>query len=246
MYINEKEYSYRLNVEFAQFEKSGYLSPAGYQHLSNVVVDRHLSDVNLNFERLFEFGISWVLLSITFDIVTPITDRNKTLIGTTWYSGRKGIFFRREIEVCDEEGTVHFRCSSYSTMLNLTTRSIFRNRELPFDMMEPTDQILTEAKPTFKERLEFEGGESTVVKRSHLDMLGHVNNGRYGEFCFDALSDDEADMQRLRHMEVYFVSELTMGEEFSVGKSVTNNRIVLQGMNDTQGKPSFYGVYEFV
>ncbi len=246
MYLNEIEQSYEVKVEFSQFEKEGYLTPSGYQHIANVIADRHLYSHDMSFEKLMAIGISWVLLSVTVDIINPIKSREQKLIGKTWYSGRKGVFFRREIAVTDENNTPLFNCSTHSTLINLTTRSIFRNRELPFEMMEPTDKFLTESRPTFKERLDFEDGEEYVVRRSYLDMLGHVNNGRYGDFCFDALTDEEADMKRLRRIEVYFVSELKQADKFSVKRSVQDDRIVLLGQNETAQKPSFYGVYGYL
>ncbi len=245
MIINEQNKTYDIELEFSLFGANGCLQPSGYQYIMNSVADKHLRTVDLNFEKILETGLSWVLLSMTVDVLQPIDDRLSKLVGTTWYSGRKGVFFRREINVAKEDGTPVFHCATYSTLLDMKKRSIFRGRELPFEMMEPTDKLLVDAVPTFKEKHDFEKGVSRNVQRSYIDGVGHVNNGRYGEFCFDALTDSEAATEKLRRMEIYFVSEMRLGETFAVGKAYDNEKIILQGYNETQEKPAFYGVFKF-
>ncbi len=243
MFENESERSYELTAEFAHFDKDGNFTPAGYQYLVNTVVDKHLIDFDVNFEKLMPLGISWVVLSIAIDIINPIKNREQKIIGKTWYSERKRIHFRREVSLYLEDGTHILNCAMYSTLLDLSTRSIYRNRELPFKLMTPTEIKNLDANPTFKEKIDFVQGEKNLVKRSYLDMLGHVNNTRYSDFCFDALDEDEANLNSLKRMEIYFVSELKSGEEFSVNKHVSDGRIILQGYNESQQKPAFYGVY---
>ncbi len=243
MALCEFENEYDIAIDFSHFDSNGYLTPTGYQYIVNAVADKHLFKYDVAYETLIKLGISWVILSLTIDIVNPVRDRKKRLIGKTWYSQRKGIFFRREMSVQDEDGVHILNCTMYSTLLNLETRSIFRSRELPFKLMEPTEKFLIEAKPTFKEKYEYTLCEKRVVKRSYLDMLGHVNNGRYSEFCYDALTDEEASLARLSRFEIYFVSELKLSEEFSIHKSITDDKITVMGYNENLDKPAFYGVF---
>ncbi len=245
MIINEMEQSYDIELEFSHFDRSGIYTPAGYQSLATSLVDKHLRNYDLNFEKLFAKGISWVLLSLTIDIHHPISDREQKLIGRTWFSEHKGIYFRREVSIHSEEGTPILSCTLYSTLFDMEKRSIYKSRELPFVLMPVSGNPLTEAKPTFKEKLVFESVEKREVRRSYLDMLGHVNNSRYGDFCYDALDDSEAMLEHLRHIEIYFVSELKFKEVFSMNKTIRNGDLILQGYNESQQKPAFYGVLSY-
>ncbi len=246
MSVNETEYNYPITIEFSHFDPQGYLTPKGYQHIANSIADKHLIRHGLSFETLIQKGISWVLLSLSIEIQHPIQERAQTLFGKTWFSGRKGIYFRREISVHREDGTMVFCCALYSTLLDLNTRTIYRKRTLPFELMEPTEKILLPATPSFKEKQSFVKGEQQTVKRSYLDMLGHVNNERYGDFCFDALSESEADLKTLHRMELYFVSELNLQDSFSVNKAVQDKRVFVQGLCEPEEKPSFYGVFDYL
>ncbi len=245
MNIVEQNHSYEIDLEFSYFDENGYLTPYGYQYVVNCVADKHLLMLNMNFEKSIVYGVSWVILSLTVDIVNPIKGRDKKIIGKTWYSQHKGLFHRREVRVEDEDGLLLFNCATYSTLIDLKTHSIYRNRTLPFELMPPTDELILDAKPTFKEKLEFESGETQKVRRSHIDGLGHVNNGKYSNFCFDAFNDEQADLKKLRRMEIYFVNEMRLGEEFSTNKLVDGDRLVLQGYNKDTDKPSFYGVFYY-
>ncbi len=245
MQKKEIDYTYNIELEFAHFGKNGHFTPGGYHYIINSMVDKHLIHFNINFEKLLDKNVSWVLLSLTADIINPIKNREQKLIGKTWFSGKKGVIFRRELTIHQEDGTHILSATLYSTLIDLKSRSVYRNRELPFELVMPTQNVLIEAKPTFKEKYEYEKGEILKVRKSYLDMVGHVNNLKYSDFCFDALSDEEENLENLKRMEIYFTSELKEKEEFSLNKNINENKIVIQGFNETQGKPAFYGVFTY-
>ncbi len=245
MLKKETDYTYLIDLDFSHFGRSGHFTPAGYHYIINAMVDKHLINYNINFEKLLEKRVSWVILSLTVDIINPIKNREQKLIGKTWFSGRKGVSFRREVVIHAEDGTHILNATLYSTLINLDTRNIYRNKELPFVLDFASGEILGEAKVSFKEKYEYAKGETIKVKKSYLDMVGHVNNLRYSDFCFDALLDSEENLDKLKRMEIYFTSELKFEEEFCVNKAYSENKIILQGYNKTQDKPAFYGVFMY-
>ncbi len=245
MNLSEYEQNYSIEIDFSQFDEKGYLKPSGYQSIANSIAERHLLKYNLNFEKLIETGLSWVLLSLTFDIVNPIKGRDAKLIGKTWYSSRKGILHRREITVQSEDGTTMFNCATISTLLDLEKRSIFKGRTFPFELMEPSENLLLEAVSSYKQKHEFEKGDRRLVRRSYIDGLGHVNNSRYSEFCFDTFDDDEANLENLHRVELYFASEMRLGQEFTTNRIKNENSLIIQGYNESEQKVTFYGVFSY-
>ncbi len=245
MFLNEVEQSYEIEVDFTHFAPSGYLTPMGYQCIANTVIGKHLEKYGVGFEKLIHQGISWVILSLTVDIEKPIVYGMKKVIGKTWYSKQKGIFYRREVSVSSEEGEVLFRCSTFSTLMDLNARSIYKSKNLPFELMPITEETLVEGSPTFKEKLEYTEIEKRKVRRSYIDKLGHMNNNRYGELCYDSLDDNEVSLERLKRIELYFVSELGFNEVFTLSKSFTDHRIVVQGYNEEKQKAAFYGIFNY-
>lgn len=86
--------------------------------------------------------------------------------------------------------------------------------------------------------------EERKVYNSHIDLLGHVNNSRYGEFAYDVFTDEERkDLSDYNRMEYYFQSELRRGETFSIHKGKEEGRMVIRGHNETRDCVSFEIVF---
>ncbi len=241
---NEMDKVYRYEPEFSQLDTNGFLKPSGIQSVVNTVAGLHLKDYGVDFATLINNNLSWVLLSLSVEMVNPI-EGEKPLFVNTWYSENKGIFYRRELQVKNEGGDVVFNCATYSTILDLIERKIYRAKTLPFKLMEPQNILMLEARPTFKGKYEYTDIEVHRVQRSYIDGLGHVNNGRYGDFCYDSLTEEEADMSRLQRMELYFVSELRPNDSFTTQRAIDGRKTIIHGLNNSSEKSSFFGTFEY-
>ena len=242
--INELEKTYEIVTEITNLDQRGYLKPSGYQLLINKMIEEHLKSAALDFDHLAPFGLSWVIVSLSIDIKKPILGCQK-LQGTTWHAQRKGIIFRREMEMKDTSGEVVFNASMFSVLFDIKSRSIFKQKELPFSLGEPTTKFLLEASPSFRGKHQYVDVHHRCVYRSHIDCLGHVNNCRYGEFAFDTLSEVEAEMERVKRIDIYFISELRPEDTFITQKVEVDDRIIIRGYNKTQDKVSFHSVFTY-
>ncbi len=249
----EQEKSYFHKVEVAHLDAHGYIKPHGYQHIISKVIDEHLIAFNMDFNACMEKNFSWVLVALNVEIKKHVQGCAKLEL-KTWFSERKRTYFRREIQAIDEEKNIVFVASLYSILLDLTTHSIYRKSELPFDLMHATPEFLLESSPVFKENIDYKENSERIVHRSFIDALGHVNNCRYGEFAFDALPASFADLSKTKAFDLYFCSELKLNEHFSITEHIEENniqnieeqekRIVLHGYNNTRNKTSFYAVFK--
>ncbi len=243
---NEREHTHSFKVEFAHLDNNSYVKPHGYQHIISKAIDEHLilfdMDTGVNLEQEY----SWVLIALNVEIKKHIQGCANVHI-QTWFSERKRLCFRREVEARDDAGDVIFVASVYSVLIDLKTHSVYRKAELPFKLMDANPEFLLDSKPAFKEELQYEKVCERKVYRSHIDALGHVNNCRYGEFAFDALTDEYADMTKIKGFDIYFCSELKQDEIFTVEQHIQNikDKIVLHGYNNSNKKTSFYSVFYF-
>lgn len=241
----EHEKSYPIITNFAYFNQNGILKPYGYQHLLAQLVDRHLETIGMNMESTMKYGLGWVLRSITVDIKKQIP-RGIDLIGKSWYSQRKGPYFRREYQLLDTDGKLLANASSYSILLDLKSRTIFRAQELPFHFQEATEVLLLDAKPSFKAKGEYVPGEKRHIYASHIDGMGHVNNCRYGEFAYDSLPTHFQDnLNKLKHIEYYFQAEMKQKDIFTMEQKIEDAKIFSRGVLDGNTKSSFDVVMEF-
>jgi acyl-ACP thioesterase len=155
---------------------------------------------------------------------------------------RDFIFYTKEGDVC-------FRGTSYSVLLNLETRKICRDKNIPFFSLTADEAPLTLGHPTWKHAYGQKDDpiDSDLVLRSHrkvensfLDLLGHVNNIRYAEFVYDAMTGNELErLKSLCRMEVYFAAELRQSDSFTVSAAEESNRLFFRGSKDGSGEISF-------
>lgn len=237
--INEKDFVYEIKPDVCEFNENNHFKPYAYQSMFSKLVEIHLNRVNLNLETTRSFNLTWVLISLSFETVKPVGGC-KSMFAQTWYSQRKGPYFRREFVFRDENSDLVFHGSSYSVLIDLESRSIYRKKETPFELNQANEEFTIEAAPTFKTDLPFVKIDERRVYNSFIDCLGHVNNIRYGEFAYDALDDEEKNnLDKIKRYDMFFLSELRNNDTFSVLKARDDKNIIIRGINNHTGSISF-------
>jgi acyl-CoA thioesterase FadM len=241
----EKECVYELLATASYLNQYSQLKPYAYQVLFEQMAERHLFHLNLNVDTTMKYGLAWALISMSVEVVTPI-EKSMTLYGNTWFSEHRGPYFRRELLIKDGEGRVMFKGSTHSVLLDIEKRTVFRKKIIPFPMHEPTPIFLLEASPGLKMDLELTPVMERSVLPSLIDCLGHVNNCRYGEFAYDAFTDEEqAKLKALKRMDISFLSELRAADSVTIKKASRENQIFFQGCNNTKDDVSFNIAFTF-
>lgn len=243
--IKEKDCVYEMDIYASYLNQNHDMKPHAYQALFEQMAERHLTDYNCNVNVTMEHGLAWALVSMTLEVINPIRDCIR-LSGHTWYSKHQGPYFRRELIFQNEDGLVMFKGSTFSVLLDIEKRTVCRKKELPFEIHQPTEEFLVEASPNFKTNADFKTVQERHVLRSHIDCLGHVNNCRYGEYSYDAFSDEEMErLQQLKRLEIYFNSELRDGDTFAIEKAAQGEKLIFRGFNNTKEDVSFNMTLEF-
>ncbi|MDR7869867.1 MAG: thioesterase [Tissierellaceae bacterium] len=237
--VKETDFEYEIETELADFNENKLMKPYGYQKLCNELGDMHLSVIDMNVDITMKSNLAWALTSLSVEIAKPV-EGNIKLRGKTWYSGRKGPLFRREYLFTDVKGDVLFKAASFSVLLDMEKRTIYRKKELPFNMSEPINEFIIEAKINKKMNLDYIKLDERKAYNSYIDPLGHVNNCRYGEFAYDTFTDVEVEnLRNLKRMDIYFRSELRKNDNFTIHKAYDEDSIYIRGENDTKKDISF-------
>lgn len=235
---------YPLDVEVAHLNEHSVMKPSSYQSLFARLAEMHLADYQADFNETRKYGYAWALISISIEMVRPI-DSCLRLYAGTWYSGRKGPYFRRELIFRNEAGEVMFQGSTHSVLLDVEKRSVYRKKEMPITMSEPYEEYTVASEPTFRENRDYIDVELREVRNSHLDCLGHVNNCRYGDFAYDAMDEEEKSrLSCLSRMDLYFYSELRLGDTFTIQKSKDADRTYFRGIKSS-GETAFHIIFRF-
>ncbi len=240
--MNEKSIKHPIHIDISMYNAEGVFTPSAYQRMIMNMIEEHLDALDMGEKYLMEnHGISWVLLSCSIELKKQLLPTDK-LTGTTWHSGGRIPSFRRDFCFSDENGEIVAIGATVSTLFESESRRICLNKDkLSVITVPPQDYILEKLERRLKVNAEPLFVESRRVRPSMTDGVGHVNNTKYGDFVYDAMSEDErANMGRLSRLDVWFVSELREGDEFDVFKdSSTPGELAFVGRKSGDTKPAF-------
>lgn len=241
----EMHITHTVETEVADLNENGLLKPHGYLKLFARIAEEHLNRLGLNVDETLKHNLAWALVTMSFELKRPIHGCMR-LFATTWHSQKRGPYFRRELEFRDEKGALVFHGSTFSVLMDVLSRSVFRRKEFPFPIHPPMEIFTIEAAPSVRLDAPYHPHERRPVRNSHLDALGHVNNIRYGEFAYDALTEEEClKLAHLRRMDIQFVSELRRGSTFLVEKALQGTQIGIRGRDGDSGNTAFEFVMNF-
>ena len=93
-------------------------------------------------------------------------------------------------------------------------------------MVRPQDQVFIETRR---------------VRPSMTDGVGHVNNTKYADYVYDAMTPDERNrLSDLSRMDIWFNYELREGDKFSIYKFIPDDSTVcFFGIKEGEARSSF-------
>ncbi|MBQ9044557.1 MAG: hypothetical protein IJ112_01265 [Oscillospiraceae bacterium] len=240
--MDEKQFSYPLELGIAMFNGDGAMKPDAYQALYMQAVEPHLMNIEMDEARLIrDYGVAWVLVSMAVEIRRPVRPDDR-LTAQTWNSTEKRrLLFRRETIVRDEAGETVFTAATFSTLLDLNARRVCTDRELIGKFYLPAGEKLMEASDRLRIKTPEEAPVETLrVRPSWIDGVGHVNNFRYGEMAYDALTDAQrAAIGSLKRMELYFVNEAHLGDAVQLHRIDAPGSAIVTASLSGQLRPAF-------
>lgn len=240
-HINEFEYEYHRRIDSSMCTLSGAISPGGLQRLCVCTVEDHLENINLSIDRLMrEFGLSWILLSLTVTVLSPIRLGDELVIRTR-HVNRRSIIYRRELEIC-RNGEVVALAASFSSIIDISKRRICTDRALLDSIIIPheTESMLDADHRHRIQASQFEPCYESTVRPCLIDPLGHVNNLRYADFVHDAIPADLlSSLENISEFSIFFTGELKLGDDYSVLTKREEDSFEVLGIRRSDSKSAF-------
>ena len=238
----ELEQTYIFRTDTGTQNENRALTLSALQRIIVVVSEEHLENIGLDVPYLMrEYGVSWILLSISVDIKSPIRDGERLSV-RTWHTEKKGVYFRREIEICHPDGSLAAVAATFSSIFDMKTRRLSTDPEVLEKVHQLGDgEKLLEADSRIRIHPEdFPVVMTQKVMPSWIDSLGHVNNFRYGDLTLDALPEHaRAKLGSLCRYEIGFTGELRLGDSVELRLKEEGNEILAAGIRSSDGKPAF-------
>ena len=239
---DEKEMFYHELVDTSMINERRDVHISGLLRIMETMLEEHLLDIRMDNPKMVrEENCSWAFLSLSTEIQDTIMP-GEILTGRTWFSGRKGPLFRRELELCHENGKRAVATSCFSALIDLGSRRIARDRAFLDRFTLPEYESLIEAGSRMAPELaEYREVDRQTVRPSWLDALGHVNNARYGDMIYDELcGEGSTPLRKVHRLELYFVGELHCGEEVALLRRDTEDECSILGLHGKTGEHAFY------
>ena len=112
----ELEKTYNFRVDTGAQNENHALTLTALQRIIVTVSEEHLKNIGLDVPFLMkEFGVSWILLSLFAEIKSPVLP-GELLSVRTWHTNKKGLYYRRDIEICHEDGSVAMVAATFSSV----------------------------------------------------------------------------------------------------------------------------------
>ena len=238
----EKVIKYYNDIPLSNYDESGYLKPYGYQCHVEVLIYKHLKKSGLGLGEKLAGFLSWVIISMSIEIVKPVSFQDE-IYGVTWHVNRRGPFFRRDFEFYNEKDELVFHGATFSVLIDVDKRTIFTNKELPFDLYEDNLKTTIDAIPNFNAKLDFKEIGVCSVTHSMIDPLGHVNNNKYGELAYNFLDNNEIKKcKEIKRIDMFFHSEMSLNDVCKVRTYQELGNIYIQL---DSGKKNFSIIYKW-
>lgn len=182
-----------------------------------------------------------MLARIFFEIKEYPVWRDEIII-ETWPKGTDGLFYVRDMIICNLKGTKLGAATTYWMLVDLK----LKRPRIP----ELHTAILTanKDKHAVNKRLEklriSSGKEIDTIKAriSDIDLNDHVNSNIYLEWIVNNMEDILIQGRIIRSIQMNYLSEVKQGENVKLFRSHTDNipeEILFEGLKDDKSKVCF-------
>lgn len=205
-----------------EFIISSYdLNPRGQARLTTManffqeMAYHHANQLGFGFEDMNRRQNMWVLsrMKIRMDQY-PVWDDRVSV--ETWHKGMDRIFGLRDFRVKDEKGKVLGIASSAWLILDSQTRRPVRPDSDVLHEGRGEESVFADHLDKIRLPEQINEISRREVQYSDLDIVGHVNNVKYMEWCIDALTSAVLLEREIRELEINFIHEAMLGDQIAI------------------------------
>ena len=198
------------------------LRPSNFMALAQESAMEAAGVLQFGFEDLAKHNLAWVVsrTKLVFEKIPMWKDRVEF---HTWHKGVDGLYFIRDYQMLDKDGSILVNGTSSWITLNTQTRSLFRTDELAqwFDITpQCTDSALEENAGKIVVPKDSRLVTSHRVTYSDVDFIGHANNTSYIVWAMDCLPSELLRDNFPHIVEINFNKETRGGEVVDIFRKV--------------------------
>src|SRR5690606_22393062 len=208
-------FSNRYKLNFTQCYANGFLKYSELSNLLQLTASDHAEELGFGYKEMAKNAQSWVLSRVRIEI-DKLPQFLEEITIKTWVQDFMGNRSIRNFEVYRGDKKIA-GATSFWAVFNIKER---KSENLGIHIAPEiilADKLATE-KP-FK-RIEMEKEFDRVVdyipKLSDLDIVGHVNNVKYTDWCLDSLPADMVLGKHFKSIDINYLKELKLAQSITI------------------------------
>ncbi|MEY3501858.1 MAG: hypothetical protein RL308_3531 [Bacteroidota bacterium] len=212
-------------INFTQCTPNGYLKYTDLCNLLQLTAAAHSEIGGISFSDMQEFDQAWVLSRMRVEI-TELPKWKDTVTVKTWINTLENSRSVRALELY-VNGRKLVGSETFWAVFNTKTRRP-EQLALPYSHFE----LFPENKATYESfsKINVHGETELVCQKkvvlSDLDIVNHVNNVKYLEWCLDYVPTKLILNQKITNFEMNFMKELSLNDSVSIHENTSQNKTV--------------------
>ncbi len=218
-------FSKNWEINFTQCMSNGYLKHPDLCNILQLTAAAHSEIGGISFSDMQEFNQAWVLSRIRVEI-TELPKWKDTVTVKTWINSLENSRSVRALEMY-VNGKKMVGCETFWVVFNTKTRRP-EALSLPFEHFElfPNRKATQKSFSKIYLKNETEMVFEKTVALSDLDIVNHVNNVKYLEWCLDFVDTKLILNQKIESFEMNFLKELTLKDNVVIHENLSPNEII--------------------
>lgn len=219
-------------INFTQCTPNGYLKYTDLCNLLQLTAGDHAEIGGISFTDMQEFHQAWVMSRMRIEI-DSLPKWKDIVTVKTWIISLENSRSVRALEM-HLNGKKIVGCETFWAVFNTKLRRP-EALALPHEHFEKFGDTYSTQERVKKIDLqkEMKTVDERKVVLSDLDIVNHVNNVKYLEWCLDLVDSKAIMKQRLKSFDMNFMKELTLGDDVSIdeilGADKSNYSILKEG-----------------
>ncbi|CAA9201510.1 acyl-[acyl-carrier-protein] thioesterase [Flavobacterium collinsii] len=209
-------------INFTQCTPNGFLKYTDLCNILQLTAAAHSETGGISFFDMQEFHQAWVLSRMRVEI-TALPKWQDVVTVKTWINSLENSRSVRALEM-HVNGKKIVGCETYWAVFNTQLRRP-EALALPYQHFElyPEKRATTEGFSKININHEKEAVFEKTVYLSDLDIVNHVNNVKYLEWCLDHVEEKRILKQEVKSFEMNFMKELSLKDKVIIHESEDDN-----------------------
>ncbi|MGA9638297.1 acyl-[acyl-carrier-protein] thioesterase [Flavobacterium sp.] len=218
-------YSKEYEINFTQCLPSGRLKYTELCNLLQLTAATHADLGGISFSDMQEFDQAWVLSRMRVEI-TALPQWRDVVTVKTWINTLENSRSIRALEIYVNNKKIA-GCETFWAVFNTKKRRP-ELLSLPHDhfVLFPNLKATAEAFSKIDINPEKEEVFEKIVILSDLDIVNHVNNVKYLEWCMDLVDEKIILNQEIKSFEMNFMQELSLRDKVVIHENISTKSIV--------------------